>query len=87
MSSDVIIGASPEACALIRAVGLDPAFTKRVIIDIDAESVVKVYVEGFADVRHFDIQKPLPDIRARVYVPGPNGPIDVTACDEEVASG
>lgn len=80
--SSAFMGNGPEISEFMRKLGLDPTLTKRVIIDINAEDVVRVYVEGYADSRAFGIDPPTPVSKARIYVAGESGPVDVTTHDD-----
>jgi hypothetical protein len=93
MSNDRIkVGRGPEISEFIRRLGLDPTLTKRVIVDIPCDDVVKVYVEGFGDCHAFEIEPPGPMQEARIYshgdireyIPGPDGQaLDITATAKE----
>lgn len=79
------VGAGPEISEFIRRLGFDPSLTRRVIVDIPADDVVKVYVEAYGDVDAFKIDPGtlLVDGQYRVYIAGADGrAIDVTAHEE-----
>lgn len=82
MKDKIVLGHHETLVEFIRKLGLDPDLTRRVIVDIPCDNVVKVYVEGYADKAAFQID-PSPLIQGeggyRVYLSNGDGsPIDVT---------
>lgn len=53
-----VTGRDPVMVALIRRLGFDPKVTRRVIIDIPADNLVRCYVEAFGDGDAFSIVPP-----------------------------
>lgn len=55
---NVPLGSSPEVVDFVRRLGLDPSLTRRVIIDIPAYGLVKVYVEQNGAMEAFEVRPP-----------------------------
>lgn len=63
-----VIGPSEELKEFIRKLGLDPKLTKRIVIDIPASGVARVYVEGYLSSAAIAIDLPPEILQAQVMV-------------------
>ena len=48
----------PAVVAWLRALGVDPDMTRRVIIDIETGNAIRVYVTAWADLEAFEVALP-----------------------------
>ena len=77
----LLLGHNPQIVEFIRRLGLDPSLTRRVIVDMNVDDVVRVYVEGFADRAAFEIDvSGVLENGYRIHLASEDGrSIDVTA--------
>lgn len=56
--AEKIHGRNKDVAEFIRKLGFDPDLTRRVIVDLNVDAAVRVYIEGYGDAAAFRIEPP-----------------------------
>ena len=65
-----ITGRDKRVAEWLEKIGIDPKMTRRVVIDISANSAVYIYIEQYGDSRIFEIEPP-PELTTAIHLVPP----------------
>lgn len=64
-----IIRGNPFLERLCAALGLDPAKTRRIVLDVSVSDAITVYTEQYGDEQLLDLDlPPLPTVKVRTFI-------------------